>query len=49
VKTTWAEATAAASAGDLFAATDKGRSVQMKAEKLKEQLGLNASASLASL
>jgi PBP1b-binding outer membrane lipoprotein LpoB len=49
VKTTWAEATAAATAGDLFAATDKGRSVQMKTEKLKEQLGLVASTSVASL
>jgi hypothetical protein len=43
MKATWAEATAAASAGDTFAATDKGRSVQSKGEKLKDQLGLSAS------
>jgi hypothetical protein len=43
LKSTWNEATAAATAGDLFAATDKGRSAQMKGEKLKDQLGLGAS------
>jgi hypothetical protein len=42
MKATWAEATAAATAGDTFAATDKGRSVQMKAEKLKDQLGIGS-------
>jgi vacuolar-type H+-ATPase subunit D/Vma8 len=42
MKATWAEATAAAAAGDTFAATDKGRSVQMKAEKLKDQLGIGS-------
>jgi hypothetical protein len=42
MKATWAEATAAASAGDTFAATDKGRSAQMKGEKLKEQLGVDS-------
>ena len=43
MKATWAEATAAATAGDTLAATDKGRSVQVKGEKLKEQLAINAS------
>jgi entry exclusion lipoprotein TrbK len=42
LKATWAEATAAASAGDTFAATDKGRSAQMKGEKLKDQLGIGS-------
>ena len=42
MKATWAEATAAATAGDTFAATDKGRSAQMKGEKLKDQLGIGA-------
>ena len=48
MKATWAEATAAASAGDTLAATDKGRTVQVKAEKLKDQLGLS-DAALASI
>jgi hypothetical protein len=43
MKATWAEATDAASKGDTFAATDKGRSVQMKAEKLKDDLKIDAS------
>lgn len=43
MKATWAEATAAATAGDTLAATDKGRSVQVTGEKLKEQLAINAS------
>ena len=43
MKATWAEAMAAATAGDTLAATDKGRSVQVKGEKLKEQLAINAS------
>ncbi len=42
MKATWAEATSAASSGDTFAATDKGRAVQMKAEKLKDQLGIGS-------
>ena len=41
MKTTWAEATAAASAGHVSEATDKGRMVQAKAEELKNQLGMN--------
>jgi hypothetical protein len=41
VKTTWAEATAAASAGNKAEATDKGRIVQAKVEELKNQLGMN--------
>ena len=41
VKTTWAEATAAASAGNTAEATDKGRMVQAKAEELKNTLGMN--------
>ncbi len=41
LKATWAEATAAASAGNPVEATDKGRIVQAKAEELKNQLGMN--------
>ena len=41
MKATWAEATAAAAAGDTQAAADKGRTVQAKGEELKNQLGLN--------
>ena len=41
MKATWAEATAAASAGNTAEATDKGRTVQAKAEELKNQLGMN--------
>jgi hypothetical protein len=41
LKTTWAEATAAASSGNTLEATDKGRIVQAKAEELKNQLGMN--------
>ena len=41
VKTTWAEATAAASAGNTAEATDKGRTVQAKVEELKNTLGMN--------
>jgi predicted nucleic acid-binding Zn-ribbon protein len=41
MKTTWAEATAAASAGHTSEATDKGRLVQAKAEELKNTLGMN--------
>jgi hypothetical protein len=41
MKATWAEATAAATAGDTQVAADKGRTVQAKGEELKNQLGLN--------
>lgn len=41
MKTTWAEATAAASAGHVAEATDKGRIVQAKVEELKNTLGMN--------
>jgi len=41
MKATWAEATAAASAGKTAEATDKGRIVQAKAEELKNTLGMN--------
>lgn len=41
MKTTWAKATAAATAGDTREATDKGRAVQSKVEELKTQLGMN--------
>jgi hypothetical protein len=41
MKATWAEATAAATAGDTMAAADKGRTAQAKGEELKNQLGLN--------
>jgi DNA repair ATPase RecN len=38
MKATWAEATAAASAGDKLKATDRGRSAKLTGDKLKEQL-----------
>jgi len=41
MKTTWTEATAAASAGHTAEAADKGRTVLAKAEELKNQLGMN--------
>jgi predicted nucleic acid-binding Zn-ribbon protein len=41
VKSTWAEAIAAASAGNTTEATDKGRIVQAKVEELKNSLGMN--------
>jgi hypothetical protein len=41
LKATWAEATAAASAGKTLEATDKGRTAQAKGEELKTQLGVN--------
>lgn len=41
LKTTWAEATAAAQAGHPVEAADKGRVVQAKAEELKNSLGMN--------
>jgi len=41
MKATWAEATAAAGAGNPVEATDKGRIVQAKAEELKNNLGMN--------
>jgi hypothetical protein len=41
VKATWAEATAAASAGNALEAASKGHTVQAKADQLKNQLGMN--------
>jgi hypothetical protein len=41
IKTTWAEATAAFSAGDPSQAADKGRMVQAKAKEVSAQLGIN--------
>lgn len=41
MKSTWAEATAAASAGHTTEAADKGRTVLAKAEELKNSLGMN--------
>ena len=41
LKATWAEATAAASAGNTVEATDKGRIVQAKTEELKNKLGMD--------
>ena len=41
LKSTWTEATAAASAGNTVEATEKGRIVQAKAEELKNSLGMN--------
>lgn len=41
MKATWTEATTAAEGGDMTAATEKGRTVQAKAEELKNSLGMN--------
>lgn len=41
MKSTWAEATAAATAGNAMETTDKARVVQSKAEELKNSLGMN--------
>jgi hypothetical protein len=41
MKATWTEATTAAESGDLTAATEKGRTVQAKAEEIKSALGMN--------
>ncbi|HEV7606357.1 MAG TPA: hypothetical protein VGO61_03430 [Steroidobacteraceae bacterium] len=41
IKATWAEATAAASAGNALEAAGKGRTVQAKADQIKNQLGMN--------
>jgi hypothetical protein len=40
MKATWAEATAAFTAGDALAATDKARMVQTKAKELEAQLAM---------
>jgi hypothetical protein len=42
MKATWAEATAAYSAGNAMEAADKARLVQAKGEEVKGQLGMNA-------
>jgi hypothetical protein len=42
MKSTWAEATAAANAGNTTEAADKGRSVQTKAKEISQQLGVSA-------
>lgn len=49
LKATWAEATAAASAGHALEAADKGRSVQAKAEEIKNELGMNPSLASATM
>lgn len=41
MKSTWAEANAAATAGDPTEAADKGRSVQQKAKEVSEQLAMS--------
>jgi hypothetical protein len=41
IKTTWAEATAAATAGNAQEAADKGRTVQAKVEEIKTELGMS--------
>lgn len=41
MKSTWAEASAAFSAGNAIEATDKARLVESKAKELTEQLGMN--------
>lgn len=48
MKAQWAEASAAAQASNPIEATEKGRVVQAKAAELKDSLGMNASAQLAS-
>jgi hypothetical protein len=42
MKSQWAEATAAASAGNATEAADKGRAVQAKAKEVSEQLAMSA-------
>jgi hypothetical protein len=42
MKTTWAEASAAYSAGNTMEAADKARMVQAKGEKALDQLGMTA-------
>ena len=49
MKAAWAEATAAATAGDKVAAADKGRDVAAKGEELKNKLGMNPALASASL
>jgi hypothetical protein len=49
IKATWAEAAAAATAGNTTEAATKGRTVQAKAEELKTQLGMNADSAVASI
>jgi hypothetical protein len=49
LKTTWTEATTAASAGNTTEAASKGRTVQAKAEDLKTQLGMSADSAVASI
>ena len=49
IKTTWAEAAAAATAGNTTEAATKGRTVQAKAEALKTQLGMDAESTVASI
>jgi len=48
MKAQWAEATAAAMAANPIEATEKGRLVQAKAGEVKDALGMNANATLAS-
>jgi len=48
LKAQWAEATAAAQANNPLEATEKGRLVQAKAAEIKDALGMNANAQLAS-
>ena len=43
MKSTWAEATAAASAGNAMEAADKGRAVKAKGEEVLQQLGMTSS------
>jgi hypothetical protein len=48
MKAQWAEASAAAQAANPIEATEKGRLVQAKASEVKDALGMNANATLAS-
>jgi hypothetical protein len=49
VKTTWTEATAAASSGNTTEAASKGRTALAKAEELKTQLGMKAASAVAAI
>jgi uncharacterized protein (DUF2267 family) len=49
IKATWAEATAAATAGNTQEAADKGRAVQTKADEIKNELGMNSAVASATM
>lgn len=49
IKATWAEASAAATAGNTVEAADKGRTVAAKADEIKNELGMNPALASASM